>query len=177
MLPYPWESCITATRSWSFTFEDTYKPGRELVHMLVDIVSKGGNLLLNIGPGPDGTWHDDAYDRLQQIGDWMKVNGEAIYATRTIAPYKEGKVCLTKSRNGAVYAIYLADTNEENPPSKIWLSTLQPTARAKVTMLGVNEKLKWELVGKGVVVDIPASVHKKGPCKYAWTIKISDVVQ
>jgi len=177
MLPYPWESCITATNSWSFTFEDTYKSGRELVHMLVDIVSKGGNLLLNIGPGPDGTWHDDAYDRLAQIGAWLKVNGEAIYATRPISPYKEGKVCLTSTKDGAVYAIYLGDKDEEQPPSRIWLNTVQPAPGATLTMLGVKENLTWEAVGKGMVVDIPPSIRKQAPCRYAWTIKMSRIAK
>jgi alpha-L-fucosidase len=172
-LPYPWESCITATRSWSFTFEDTYKTGRELIHMLVDIVSKGGNLLLNIGPGPDGTWHTDAYDRLRQVGDWMKVNGEAIYGTRPIAPYKEGKMCLTSGKDGTVYVIYLGEADEHTPPSKMWLSTLKPDPRATVTMLGMKDALKWETAGNGILVDIPASAQKQAPCKYAWTIKIS----
>jgi alpha-L-fucosidase len=177
MLPYPWESCITATRSWSFTYGDTYKTGRELIHMLADIVSKGGNLLLNIGPGPDGTWHDDAYDRLRRIGDWMKVNGEAIYGTRPIAPYREGKICLTSKKNGAVYAIYLGDADEQTPPSRIRLSTLKPDPGATVTMLGIKEELKWENAGEGVIINVPASARKQGPCKDAWTVKISHTVK
>ena len=68
--------------SWSYVPNDTYKSPRVLIHMLADVVSKGGNLLLNIGPGPDGAWHDAAYDRLAALGAWMKVNGEAIYGTR-----------------------------------------------------------------------------------------------
>jgi alpha-L-fucosidase len=145
--------------------------------MLVDIVSKGGNLLLNIGPGLDGTWHDDAYDRLRQIGKWMKVNGEAIYRTRPVAPFKEGKICLTGKKDGTVYAIYLGDADEEGAPSKIRLGTVRPDPRATVTMLGLKEELKWETAGDGVVVDIPASARKQGPCKYAWTIKISPTSQ
>jgi alpha-L-fucosidase len=173
MLPYPWESCITATTSWSFTYEDTYKPAGELIHLLVDIVSKGGNLLLNIGPGPDGTWHPDAYERLRRIGEWMKVNGEAIYGTRPVAPYKEGKVCLTGKKDGTVYAVYLADPDEEDPPSKISLSTVQPAPGATVTMLGVPGELKWDNVGAGCVIDIPAAAQKERPCDFAWTIRIS----
>ena len=69
-------------QSWSFVPNDTYKSPRVLIQMLVDVVAKGGNLLLNIGPGPDGAWHDAAYDRLAALGAWMKVNSEAIYATR-----------------------------------------------------------------------------------------------
>ncbi|RPH92151.1 MAG: alpha-L-fucosidase, partial [Calditrichaeota bacterium] len=69
MLPYPWESCIIMSGGWSYVPNAQFKSGRELVHMLVDIVAKGGNLLLNIGPGPDGAWAADAYDRLEKIGD------------------------------------------------------------------------------------------------------------
>ena len=59
-----------------------YKPARTLVHTLVDVVAKGGNYLIGIGPSPDGTWDETAYDRLREIGSWVRVNGEAIYATR-----------------------------------------------------------------------------------------------
>jgi alpha-L-fucosidase len=102
----PWESCITMATSWSYVKTDTYKSVRELVHLLVDVVAKGGNLLLNIGPSPNGEWAPDAYDRLKGVAAWMDVNKESIYETRAIAPYKEGKVCLTrKKEGGAVYAI------------------------------------------------------------------------
>ena len=173
MLPYPWESCIIMGGGWSYTPDAVYKLARELVHMLVDIVAKGGNLLLNIGPGPDGTWQEEAYDRLEEIGDWMKVNKEAIYDSHPMAPYKEGKVCLTKQRDGTVYCIYLGDEEEESPPSKIWLSTNCPAEDAQMTMLGIDGYLEWEKVGRGFLVTIPESVRRKPPCDYAWTIKIS----
>jgi len=68
-LDYPWESCITMGDSWSYVPGDHYKPTRDIVQLLVKIVSRGGNLLLNIGPGPDGEWDPVAYQRLQQIGE------------------------------------------------------------------------------------------------------------
>jgi len=175
MLPYPWESCIIMGGGWSYTPDAKYKSSRELVHMLVDIVAKGGNLLLNIGPGPDGTWHEDAYDRLKAIGQWMKVNDEAIYDSRPIAPYKEGKVCLTKQADGTVYAIYLGDDDEKGPPSKIWLSTINPADDAEITLLGDDEILTWEKVGKGFLVKIPERIRNRPPCNYAWTVKISNL--
>jgi len=95
-LSYPWESCIIAGGSWSWIPNATYMSGRKAIQLLVDIVAKGGNLLLNVAPGPDGKWHDGAYELFEEIGNWMDVNSEAIYETRAIAPYKEGKVCLTK---------------------------------------------------------------------------------
>ncbi len=82
-----WESCMTINGSWSFTTNDTqHKPARELVQMLADIASKGGNFLLNIGPRPDGSIMEDQRDRLMAIGRWMKVNKESIYWT-TAGPF------------------------------------------------------------------------------------------
>lgn len=176
MLPYPWESCIIAGGGWSYVPNAKYKSTRELVHLLIDIVAKGGNLLLNVGPGPDGTWHAEAYERFEQIGEWMKVNSEAIYETRAIAPYKEGKVCLTRKKTGAVYAIYLGDDDEKTPPAKISLSSIRPDEKAKLTLLGVDEELKWERVGKGFMVEIPDQIQKNPPCDHAWVVKLSKIV-
>ncbi len=174
-LPYPWESCIIMGGGWSYSKNAKYKSARELIHMLVDIVSKGGNLLLNIGPGPDGTWHQDAYDRLKEIGDWMRINGEAIYDSRPVAPYREGKVCLTGQKNGTVYVVYLGDKSEKIPPSKIWCSSVCPAEGAAVTIPGTKKKLEWEKTGAGFLVNIPESIRQNPPCNYAWTIKISKI--
>ncbi len=174
-LPYPWESCIIAGGGWSWVPNAKYMSPRKLVHLLVDIVAKGGNLLLNIAPGPDGTWDDGAYALLNEMGDWMEVNSEAIYDTRSVKPYKEGQVCLTRKKDGTVYAVYLAGKDENNPPSKIWLSSLQPSENATVTLLGWNKPLKWEKSGNGFYADIPEKFRKIPPCKYAWTIKISTI--
>jgi alpha-L-fucosidase len=169
-LPYPWESCIISGGSWSWIPDATYKTPQQVVHMLVDIVAKGGNLLLNIAPGPDGKWDDGAYEMLTGVGDWMKVNSSAIYATHPLAPYKEGKMCLTQGKDGTVNLIYLADENESNPPSKIWFSTLDIPAGSKATMLGSEEKLEWEKVGSGVIVNVPESLQKNPPCISAWVV-------
>ena len=140
----------------------------------MDIVAKGGNFLLNVGPGPDGEIDPEALDRLREIGEWMKVNSEAIYGTRPIEPFKEGKVCLTQKKDAkTVYAIYLADEDERELPSKIWVSTLALPKQAKVQMLGTKETLKWEAVGKGFVVEIPEPLRKSPPCKHAWTLSFS----
>ncbi|MCF8373414.1 MAG: alpha-L-fucosidase [Bacteroidales bacterium] len=82
-LPYPWESCIIAGGGWSYVPDAKYMSGRKAVHMLVDIVAKGGNLLYNVAPGPDGKWHDAAFELFEEIGDWMKLNSDAIYGTRS----------------------------------------------------------------------------------------------
>jgi alpha-L-fucosidase len=150
--------------------------GHKAIHLLADIVAKGGNLLLNIAPGPDGTWDDGAYRLLDQIAVWMKINSEAIYGTRSIPPYKEGKVCLTKKEDGTLYMIYLGDEGETGPPPMILLSTLCPARTAKARMLGSEEKLEWAEVGKGFAVYIPRSLQQHPPCQDAWVIEIKPAV-
>ena len=172
-LLYPWESCITMGGSWSYNPKDKFKSVGKLVHMLVEIVSKGGNLLLNIGPGPDGRWPKAAYERLAGIGAWLKVNGEAVYGTRPVAPYGEGKVRLTRGKDGSLYLIYLAGKGEDGPPAEIVFSSLTPPEGARVTLLGSGEPLEWKTRGKGFAVEIPGSLRVRPPCKHAWTVKVS----
>ena len=169
-LAYPWESCITAGGGWSWSPDAKYMSGKEVVQMLVDIVIKGGNLLLNIGPGPLGQWHDDAYALLEDIGSWMKVNGEAIYGTRALAPYKEGKVCISKKGNNTIYIYYLAD-DKETMPSRIGMTTFSMPAGAKIEMVGTATPLKWQKNGNGFLIDIPEKIKNSPPSKYVWVMK------
>ena len=104
----------------------------------------------------------------------MDVNGEAIYGTRPIYPYKEGKVCLTEKKDGkTLYAIYLADEDEKAIPSKISVSTIELPRTARVRLLGTSENLKWEKVGKGFLIDVPEKLQKKPPCEHAFAFEIS----
>ncbi len=78
-----WESCVTMNRNWGYNRSDhDWKSTEQLIRMLVDVASKGGNLLLNVGPKADGTFPQPSVDRLREIGAWMDVNGESIYGTR-----------------------------------------------------------------------------------------------
>ena len=168
-LPYPWETCMPMATSWSYVPNDNYKSAHELILMLVDVVSKGGNLLLNIGPGPDGTLHEAAYDRLEEIGAWMAVNSESIYAAKAVAPYKVGNICLTE-KSGNLYAFYMAESDEKMP-GQIFLPQL-PREPKEISMLGVAGKLEWKKYGHGYLVEIPAGVVASPPCKYVWVLKI-----
>ncbi len=173
LLPYPWESCIIMGGGWSYAFNAKYKSPNEIINMLVDIVSKGGNLLLNIAPSPQGTWDEGAYESLKGVGEWMKVNSEAIYNTRPLEPYRDGKICFTQRKDGIAYAIYLADENEKTVPSQIKLESISASAINSVNILGVKENLKWKQSGNGIIVDIPATVQNNPPCQNAWVIKVS----
>ena len=110
LLPYPWETCMTMGDSWSYVPSDHYKSTTQLIHMLADVVAKGGNLLLNVGPDAQGNLPPQALERMEQIGVWLSANGRAIYATRPLYPYCYGNVRFTQSKDGKHrYAICLID--------------------------------------------------------------------
>jgi alpha-L-fucosidase len=131
--------------SWSFVPNDKYKSSRKIIHMLTDIISKNGNLLLNIGPGPDGEWDPIAYERLQQVGKWMKVNSEAVYDTEADPNMpKQGNWVFTKKGN-AVYAIYQVGENEVMT-GKLNLNIPKVKDLKQVQILGSAQKVSMQMV-------------------------------
>jgi alpha-L-fucosidase len=157
---------------------------KQAIHMLIDIVAKGGNLLYNIGPAPDGTWPEAAYKLLDEMGKWITVNGEAIYSTRAISPYKTDNICLTQQKNTkAVYAIYLeqgddiasSDATANKLPESFVVKGVFAASGAKVNLLGSKENLKWENTAEGVKIMVPEKIRKKLPCELAWSFRISAV--
>lgn len=171
-LPYPWETCMTLGDSWSYVPNDHYKSARSVVQMLVDVVAKGGNYLLNVGPDADGELPPVAVQRLQEIGAWIQINGKAIYASRAVAPYRDGKFRYTRLRDGTVYAIYLPDKNERTLPSTLTILGPAPAAGAKVKLLGSDAALEWHREGDATVVRIPAAVRKQAAGAHAWSIEL-----
>lgn len=171
-LPYPWETCMTLGDSWSYVPNDNYKPARTVVHMLVDVVAKGGNYLLNVGPDANGELPSTAIERLHEIGAWMKVNGRAIHASRAIAPYRDGKFRYTHLQDGTVYAIYLPDENEKHLPKILRIPGPAPRAGAQVTLLGADTPLAWRREGNTTVVEVPAAIRKSTANAYAWSIRL-----
>jgi len=125
--------------SWSYVSTDTYKSTNKLIHLLCDIVAKGGNFLLNVGPDADGTLPDTALLRMKEIGEWMKVNGEAIYGTRPIYPFTYGKFRFTQKDN-KVYAIFLLDEQEKPVPDTYWFEAPFKLKLGKVKVLGCKTK-------------------------------------
>lgn len=150
-LSIPWESCITMGTSFSFNYEDTYKSPKELVHMLINVVAKGGNLALNVGPQPDGRLPRGAVAGMKGLGAWLKVNGEGIYGTRICAPYLEGNVAFTQ-RAGKVYAHYMYDTADQ--VENVWHIPYTENVTA-VRLLGCEEALSFEQTETGICVTCP----------------------
>ena len=99
----PWETCMTMNDSWGYyEADDNWKSVRQLIRTLVTIVSKGGNLLLNVGPKPDGTFPQESIIRLREIGEWLRNNGESIYGAGP-APIGGGSVGPTTAKGNIVY--------------------------------------------------------------------------
>ena len=172
-MPIPWETCMTMGDSWSYIPKENFKSTRKLIHILADIVSKNGNLLLNIAPSPDGDFHAEAYQRLEEIGKWIKVNGEAIYETRGDNEVgKQGKWVFTHKGTNTTYAIYLADEGEALP-SNIEIGKLNLDKTAKITLLGNPENLKWTMKEGKAAVQISEKLAKKTPSSYAYVLKIT----
>ena len=169
--PYIWETCMTMATQWSYKPNDNYKSTRQLIHLLVNIVAKGGNFLLNVGPDPNGELPEPAVQRMKEIGKWMKVNGDAIYGTRPVPPYKIGHVCLTRKSNTA-YAIYIAEEGQTTPPQQIQVSPVR--GARSVRLLGSDASLEWKAADNGLTVTIPQSIRQSLPCEHAWAFEITE---
>ena len=171
-LPIPWESCMTMGDSWSYIPKENFKPARKLVQTLVDIVAKNGNLLLNIAPGPDGEWHEEAYGRLQEIGNWIAVNGESIYDTKPLAPYRKGQWAFT-TNGKASYASYLPAESEMQLPTTVSLPAMSTSPKTSVTLLGVKQPLKVKKTADGMTVTIPEKVRQQLAGQPVWVFKVA----
>lgn len=189
MMQFPWQTDTSVgKRSWSYIDgEDNKNPG-QIVRDLVDIVSKNGNLLLNIGPKADGTITNEQKEVLLSIGKWLNVNGDAIYGTRCWKRFGEGSTETTKgsfsdnadtqytsqdmrftTKGNDFYAIVL-----NWPENDVIIHSLTPSVIGdakikKVELLGADGTLKWEQQADGLKVTFP----KNRPCDYAYSIKIS----
>jgi alpha-L-fucosidase len=161
-LAFPWETCMTMGGSWSYVPGDHYKSTEELIHLLVKIVSRGGNFLLNIGPGPDGEWDPEAYKRLSEIGEWMKKNQEGIYDSRPIAPYSSDNIYFTKNKNEKTwYAYYLTDSSNRKLPGEVLLKNLQVPAGSIIRLPATGNVVKWKTMNGNTTIILPAAIAAK----------------
>ena len=157
-----WEANLTMGTEWPYKpTNETYKTGQSLIRTLIETRAKGGNLLLNVGPKPNGELPIEQEDRLREVALWMFVNREAIYSVRPWVVTNEGDVWFT--RNGdTVYAI-VADTWKYGEPKTFTLKSVAMTGQTVVSVLGqtgelveyrpqVNPQAKWEQTADGLKI-------------------------
>ena len=139
-----WESCITMGHGWGYqpTLE-TYKSGGQCISLLIETRAKGGNLLLNVGPKPDGELPIEQEERLREIALWMFVNQECIYAVRPWVITNERDIWFTKRKDSdTLYAIIKRSTAW---PDGAWrdfmLKSVRATPRTEVSILGQNDQV------------------------------------
>jgi alpha-L-fucosidase len=188
MQKHPWQTDTSiGTKSWSHIKLEKNKTPKQIVHDLVDIVSKNGNLLLNIGPRADGSITDEQKSVLLAIGQWLKVNGEAIYGTRVWIKFGEGAtkgtsggfsdnraIRYTKAdlrfttRGNTLYAIALG-WGDALLIRSLTPATVADAKLLDVTLLGADGKLRWEQTPEGLRVTLPSTP----PCEYAYAVRLT----
>ena len=171
-----WESCMTMNDHWGYNKNDqNWKTANQLIWNLVDVVAKGGNYLLNIGPTKEGLFPDVSMHRLREIGDWMKVNNEAIYNMKTWDNFHEGdNIRYARNSKGAIY-IY----SNGWPGNELMIKKLKPAAGSSFQLLGSKEKLIWKETAEGIVIPLPANLQTEAsrPSKYVYVFKVNGTAQ
>ena len=193
--PLLWQTDTSVSKnSWGYVTDQRYKTVDSIVDDLVDIVSKNGCLLLNIGPKPDGTIAEPEQEMLRAIGRWLAVNGDAIYATRPWEVFGEGPTAVVEgpfadekrrpftpddvrftTREGVLYAIVLAWPDDRRVTVRS-LARGSPHLRGdvrSVELLGATAPLKWSRDDAGLHVDLPAD----RPSDYALVLRVQKTDQ
>jgi alpha-L-fucosidase len=187
--PLFWQTDTAISKnSWGYVQPQDYKTTDSIVDDLVDIVSKNGCLLLNIGPRPDGTIPEEEERILLEIGRWLEVNGEAIYGTRPWRIFGEGPTRVSEgmftdtkraaftgedirftTKEEALYAIALSWPENR----KLMVRSLAKEAAivGSVSLLGHDGKLDWKQTARGLEVKLP----EQKPCEHAFVLKITDL--
>jgi alpha-L-fucosidase len=188
--PLYWQTDTSiSNKSWGFIEHDSFKPPQTIVHQLIDIVSKNGNLLVNIGPRSDGTIPEEVQSVLREIGAWLKTNGEGVYGTRPWKIYGEGPTKVVEgafhdtdaqpftsrdfrftTKNGALYALELGWPPEgEAIIHSIAEAQLDGRKISAVSLLGSGSPLNFDLQADGLHIRLPV----QPPGKYAYCFRIS----
>jgi len=144
--PYSWEACMTIGEYWQYSIKDrNFKSGPELVRILVDVVSRGGNLLLNVGPTPDGVIPPHLLEHLQYVGAWLRGNGESIYGTAR-GPFKALPAGKCTAKGNRLY-IHL----DASPGKTVSLPGLQNTLQ-KAWLLKTGAELPFDNASKTITL-------------------------
>lgn len=159
-LPYPWETCMPLSKDWGFVPGAVFKSPDVIISTLIEVVAKGGSLLLGVGPTPEGVIEPEVVRILDEIGQWLKANGEAIYNTRNTPIYHDGNVWFTASKDKlTTYAIVRPDG--PMPATVSWHGNL-PAKGAKMILLADRSAVKYKISGDSVIITVPKSVRATG---------------
>ena len=167
--PKPWETCMTLNGHWGYhKMDQKWKPTEALVRHLVEVVSKGGNFLLNVGPTGEGVIPEPSVVRLKEVGEWMQINGEAIYGT-TASPFKQTLPwgCCTKKSTAAGTTLYL-HVFDWPTDGRLVLPGLKKQV-SSVRLLAGGLQLKTGSDPDGLVINVP----KAAPDQISSTIVVS----
>ena len=168
---HAWEECHGLSHSFGYNWRETdqdVRSAKELLHMLIDVVANGGNLLLITNLTPTGKLDPMMTSRLREVGAWLKINGEAIYATRKWTTFRQDSLRFTRSKDGRfVYVICL-----EWPGRQVIVKNLHAVNGSTIRLLGRTEALPWRQTADGLVIEIPESVAADRPCDYAWAFQV-----
>jgi alpha-L-fucosidase len=170
---HPWEECRGIGASFGYNRNEAvedYDTVEQLVHRFVSIVAMGGNLLLDVGPAADGRIPVIMQQRLVGMGEWLAVNGEAIYGTRAWRVTNEGEHVFYTTKGDAVYAICT-----RWPGPTLTLASPEPAGEVTAAMIGVDTPLTARVAGGKVAIDIPPLSVADVPCRHAWVIKLTGV--
>ncbi len=164
-----WKVIYPCGTSFSYIPSDVYHPAEWVLETLIDVVAKGGNFEVGFGPMPNGAWAPEAVERLEYVGDWLRINGEAIYNTRPRTAFREGSnIWFTTTKDGR----YIYTISTKWPGRQLSVQSVQAVSGSQIFMLGVRQPLEWRQRGETLVVDIPPEVAEHRPCKQAFAFKI-----
>jgi alpha-L-fucosidase len=170
----PWFCIYPLGSDFSYEPDPTkYKGVKWIIDNLVDTVAKGGGLMVGVGPSAHGEFHPEAVRQLKETGNWLKVNGEAIYSTRPRerTDFAEGDhIRFTRSKDKRwVYVIMT-----EWPGREITLTSLRPKDGSTIAMLGSETGVDWSTDGaRGTVIRLSENLQNAAnrPCEHAWSLK------
>jgi alpha-L-fucosidase len=192
-LDYRWESCMTMNSTWGYkSYDHNWKSSQLLITQLVDIIAKGGNFLLNIGPKADGSFPQESIDRLNEISKWMAVNSKFVHGTKMWKPYMEGENEMLfeyydtpdvasvqlpftvhdirfTTKGNIIYAACLNWPKEDVQIKSMGKEVIPNMIITNIELLGSEEKLLWNQEDNFLRILPP----KEKPCKYVYVFKVT----